>query len=269
MYKRQAITITGTLEVTSGSLIIDPGSINNSGLLVASAGTMQIDDTPVINTGELLATAGGTLILNGETVTNTGTVEVDAGPPVSTLDLETATISGSIVNVYGILDSFGTSAINGGAAITIASTGTLEAITGTLTIDPSSINNAGKLAADGGALNIDNVTSFTNSGTLLATAGVTLVLSADTVSGTGTVEVDTGTPAATLNFEGSSISGGTVTVDGLFNSTGTSSISDAAITIASTGTLESVSYTHLVWQTRCHSERGRTCNVSRHVRSGG
>ena len=75
------------------------------------------------NSGTLLATDASTLTLSGDTVTNTGgTVEVDAG---STLDLESATINNGIVTVDGLLDSTGTSAIDG-AAITIASTGTLE-----------------------------------------------------------------------------------------------------------------------------------------------
>ena len=67
--------------------------MTNSGLLAANATTIEIEDTPVTNTGELLATAGGTLILNGELVTNTGIVEVDAGSPVSALELESAGIS--------------------------------------------------------------------------------------------------------------------------------------------------------------------------------
>jgi len=131
-----AITIasTGTLESTSGTLTIDPGSIDNTGLLEANGGTLTIDATTVTNTG--------------------GTVEVAAG---STLDLESATINNGIVTVDGLLDSTGTSAIDG-AAITIASTGTLESTSGTLTIDPGSIDNTGLLEANGGTLTIDATT---------------------------------------------------------------------------------------------------------------
>ncbi len=198
-----AITITGTLEATSGTLTIDPSTISNS--------------------GELLATDGSTVVLDGVTVSNTGdgTVEVDATEAVvSTLDLESATISGGIVNVYGLLDSTGTSAIDG-AAITI--TGTLEATSGTLTIDPSTISNSGEL---------------------LATDGSTVVLDGVTVSntGNGTVEVDaTEAVVSTLDLESATISGGIVNVYGLLDSTGTSAIDGAAITI--TGTLEATSGT--------------------------
>ena len=146
-----------------------------------------------------MATDGSTVVLDGVTVSNTGdgTVEVDATEAVvSTLDLESATISGGIVNVYGLLDSTGTSAIDG-AAITI--TGTLEATSGTLTIDPSTISNSGEL---------------------LATDGSTVVLDGVTVSNTGdgTVEVDaTEAVVSTLDLESATISGGIVNVYGLLD----------------------------------------------------
>ena len=83
---------------------------DNSGMLEANGGTLAIDATPV--TKELLATADSTLTLNGtsrtEIVTNINTIEVDLG---STLNLETAAISGGTVNVDGLLDSTGTSFI--------------------------------------------------------------------------------------------------------------------------------------------------------------
>ena len=81
-------------------------------MLEANGGTLAIDATPVTNNDELLATADSTLTLNGtsrtEIVTNINTIEVDLG---STLNLETAAISGGTVNVEGLLDSTGTSFI--------------------------------------------------------------------------------------------------------------------------------------------------------------
>ena len=231
--------INGVIEanVANGTLTLDTDAdaIINAGLIEANGGALTIDATPVTNSGTLLATDASTLTLSGDTVTNTGgTVEVDAG---STLDLESATINNGIVTVDGLLDSTGTSAIDG-AAITIASTGTLESTSGALTIDPGSIDNTGLLEANGGALTID-ATPVTNSGTLLATDASTLTLSGDTVTNTGgTVEVDAG---STLDLESATINNGIVTVDGLLDSTGTSAIDGAAITIASTGTLESTS----------------------------
>ena len=69
-----AITIdnTGTLESTSGTLTIDPGSIDNAGLLEANGGALTIDATPVTNTGSLEATDNSTLTLSSNTVINIG-----------------------------------------------------------------------------------------------------------------------------------------------------------------------------------------------------
>ena len=211
-----AITVasTGTLEATSGTLTIDPGSIDNSGLLEANGGALTIESTPVTNTGTLEATDHSTLTLSADSITNTGgTVQADAG---SVIDLAGSTVTSGTVTVDGTLDSTGTSAING-AAITVASTATLEATSGTLTIDPGSINN---------------------SGLLLATDDSTLVLDDNVTNSvpSGTVQVDVG---STLDLENATISGGIVSIGGLLNSVGTSSLTDTAIT--NVGTIESTS----------------------------
>src|SRR5439155_285246 len=140
----------------------------------------------------------------------------------------------------GVFDSTGTSSISN-AAITIAATGILQSTGGTLTIDPSTIANAGLLEADGGERDLNDITSFTNSGTLLATADSLLVLNGDIIVSTGTVEVDHGSGSAhsTIDFERSIPTRRTPALNGVFDSTGTSSISDAAITIAATGILQS------------------------------
>ena len=157
-------------------------------LLEANGGALSIDATPVTNTGTLKATDDSTLTLSGDTVTNTGgTVEVDAG---STLDFAGSSVNGGTVDVYGTLDSTGTSSISGAS---IRNTGTLEASSGTLTIDPSSIDNSALVEANGAALTIDD-TPVVNSGTLEATNGGTLTLSDDTVTNTPGY-----TPAGTPN----------------------------------------------------------------------
>src|SRR5205823_4390957 len=98
----------------------------------------------------------------------------------------------------------------------------------------------GLLEADGGELDLNGITTFTNRSEERRVGKERLVLNGDTIVSTGTVEVDHGSGSAhsTIDFEGSSLSGGTLTVNGVFDSTGTSSISDAAITIAATGVLE-------------------------------
>ena len=215
------INNAGTIEATNGGILtIDPSTIINSGTFEANGGTIDLTNDKVTNSGELLATGGGALVLSGDTVTNTtttATVEVDAG---SNLDLGSTTISGGIVAVDGLLDSTGSSAIDGAAITIAATTGELEATAGTLTIDGGSISNNRELLATG--------------------SGTTLILESLTVtnSGTANVEVDAG---SALDLESATISGGNVTVDGTLNSTGSSFITDVVLT--NTGTIEATSGT--------------------------
>ena len=96
--------------ISTGTSAIDGAAITiagTTGELEATAGTLTIDGGSISNNRELLATGRHHARARWLTVSNTGngTVEVDATEAVvSTLDLESATISGGIVNVYGLLD---------------------------------------------------------------------------------------------------------------------------------------------------------------------
>ena len=165
----------------------------------------------------------GIVTLNGGgAVTLTGSAdEIIGASSGGTLDNVDNTISGA-GEIVGTVDAplIVDNQINGVIEANVAN-GTL-----TLNTDADAIINAGLIEANGGALTID-ATPVTNSGTLLATDASTLTLSGDTVTNTGgTVQVDAG---SLLDLAGSSISGGTVDVYGILNSTGTSSISDAGI----------------------------------------
>src|SRR5581483_5432096 len=173
--------------VLSGGSLVNNGQVNvtgignellgetvtNTGTIEVTAATLTIDPAGFTNTGTLEAITGGTLVLDGETVTNSdkgvdGTVSVDAS---SELDLEGATISGGLLSNSGTVDSTGTSALTG---VGITNIGTIEVTAGTLTIDPA---------------------GSTNTGTLEAITGGTLVLDGETVTNgekgvDGTVSVD-------------------------------------------------------------------------------
>ena len=241
------VTNTGTLKATDAStLTLSGDTVTNTGGLVQmdagstldlagsgisggtvdvygtldSTGASSINGANLTNT-DLVEVTSDTLTLSGDTVTNSGGVmQVDAG---SLLDFAGSSIVGGTVDVYGTLNSTGTSSVNGAG---LTNSDIVEATSGTLTIDPGSIDNSGLLEANGGALTID-ATPVTNTGTLLATDDSTLTLSGDTVTNTGgVVHVDAG---STLDLAGSSINGGTVDVSGRLDSTGTSSISDATL----------------------------------------
>ena len=200
------IGASGILEATSGTLTIDPGSINNSGLLEANGGTLEINDTPVTNTGTLKATDKSTLVLNGGTVTNGGTVQVDVG---STLDLESATVIGGIVAIFGLLVTTGTSAIDDAA---ITNTGTIEvSALSSLTIDPSTIiNTAGTITVDG-TLTLDGV--ILTGGTLDIDSGATLDLINTQIVGVDLSDLGTINVIGNSTIDGfSEVFGGLVTV---------------------------------------------------------
>ena len=94
---------------------ITGATIVNSGNIEVASGTLTIDPAPVTNTGTIEVTGDSTLVLSGETVTNSvtvadvttnGIIQVDATDPAhfSTLDLEGSTINGGTINVFGVMD---------------------------------------------------------------------------------------------------------------------------------------------------------------------
>ena len=161
-----------------------------------------------------------------------GTIEVDGS-----LNLQSANIEGGAITVAGMFNSTGTSSITDA---TIHNTGTLKSTSGKLTIDPSTINNTGTLEAAGGELDLTGITTFTNSGLLLATANSLLVLNGDTIDNTGgTVQVNAG---STLDLQSTAISNGTFNNFGLLKATAGTNAIHGADGIANHGgaTLEAV-----------------------------
>jgi VCBS repeat-containing protein len=150
-----AITNTGTIEATGGTLTIDPDqpfTLTNSSTLEADGGELDITGEMVTNAGVLQAIDDSTLKLTSTQVTNSGTISDTSG---STIDLAGSSISGGMVKIAGIFDSTGISAIDGAV---ITNSGTFEVTGGTLTIDSaSSVSNSagGTLEANGGRLIID------------------------------------------------------------------------------------------------------------------
>ena len=167
--------------------------------------------------------SGVTLTLDNVTVNGTvfndlvtgGTIQIDGG---DMLTFNGATIHGGTLNVVGELDSTGTSFVTGA---TIVNSSHIDVVSGTLTIDPA---------------------PFTNSGTIEVMGNSTLVLSDEILTNTdgttkGVIQVDADpTHTATLDLEGSTINGGTVTIAGVLDSTGDSFITGATIT--NTGTID-------------------------------
>ena len=224
-----AITNTGLIELTGGTLTIDPAvpvTITNFGTLEADGGELDITGENVTNAGTLQAIDNSTLKLTTMTVTDTGNAKVMVGDG-SLLDLVSGTISGGTLAISGTLDSTGTAAIY---SADITNLGLIELTDGVLIISGSLtiFGNSGTLEANGGELDLTSDT-LGNTGTLQAIDNSTLKLRLTTVTntGNGTTTVDGG---STLDLVNTTISGGTLTISGTLDSTGTDAIYGADIT---------------------------------------
>ena len=246
------VTGSGNIQVDTNviasTLVLDDGTTVTGGTLtVGSVGTLAVEtaagatlnDVGVTNNHSIEVFAGSNLTLDaGTAVTNDGTVTVDG---TATLVLDSATINGGTLNIDGTLDSTGISAITNAG---IHNTGTIEATSGILTIDPTvavTFSNSGTIEANGGELDLIQQT-VSNSGTLEAVNGSLLVLHNTTVNNTGgTVEaVDPGPVSiSAVNLQDATINGGIVATiaDGIINATGGTNAIDGAI-LNNAGTLE-------------------------------
>lgn len=232
------IRVDGGQTLTLSGTEISGGTINNysgvQGGTIDVAGDSKIDGNATLNKGAVTVESGFTLTFDDATVAGTaianhGTVKVDAGKK---LTLAGAGLIGGALTVTGTLASSGTSTVTNAC---VMNNGLIEAIGGVLTLaatTSATIANADTLRANGAELDIDHQ-AVTNTGTLAAISGGTLKLTALTVTNTGgTVSVESG---STLDLVGATIDGGTVTIAGTLESTGTSAINDADI--SNTGTI--------------------------------
>nr|WP_244550189.1 FecR domain-containing protein [Bradyrhizobium sp. cf659] len=226
----QTLTLSGT-EISGGTIDNFSGA---QGGTIDVTGNSQIDGNATLNKGTVTVENGVTLTLDdatvaGATIDNGGTVKVD---PSKKLTLAGASLTGGALSVSGTLDSSGATTITDAA---VTNNGLIEAVGGLLTlatVTSATVANAGTLQANGAELDIDHE-AVTNTGTLAAINGGTLKLISMTVTNdTGAVSVASG---STLDLVGAVIDGGTLTIAGTLESTGTSAINNADIT--NTGTI--------------------------------
>nr|WP_246752021.1 VCBS domain-containing protein [Bradyrhizobium diazoefficiens] len=239
------VTNAGTVEVDDGRTLILSGTKISGGTIDnysgASGGTLHItgdstiDGDATLNHGAVAVDAGVFLTLNdasvsAATIANGGTVKVDANDK---LTMTGASLTGGALTVSGTLASSGTTTITDA---TISNSYLIEATLGGLlalvaTTPAAAIANSGIIQANGAELDI-NGEAVTNTDTIAAINAGTLKLIATKVTNTGgTVSVETG---STLDLDGATIDGGTVTISGTLESSGTSAINNANITITGT-----------------------------------
>ncbi|WP_247406053.1 cadherin-like domain-containing protein [Bradyrhizobium sp. 76] len=235
------VTNTGTVTVDGGQTLtlsgteISGGAVNGTGTIDV-IGSSKIDQSATLSTTAVTVESGVILTLDdvtvaGTAIANHGTVKVDAS---SKLTLNGVSLTGGALNVSGTLNSTGTTAItNANISNNYLIEATLGALTLFATSSATSIANGGILRANGAELDI-NGEAIANTGTLAAINHGILKLIGMTVTDTGSghVSVESG---STLDLQGATIDGGTVTIAGTLESTGTSAINNADIT--NTGTI--------------------------------
>jgi len=249
----------GGIEVSGAVLTLKDGTrINGSG-----TGTMTIESSGA----QLLITSIGGAILDNLIVDDDISGPAVGIDVVSTLTLQDGTqIRGGADHGTMTIEPGGQLAIGTGGAgldgvfVTDGSaTKGIDVSGGTLTLSDGTVISGGTMTvesttnstllitvgsnfdgATAGGATLTNVTVTDNKKIEVSSGGVLTLNGGSQIisSGTGTLAIDSG---ATLDLNGATVSGGIVTIAGLLDSTGTSAITGAAITI--TGTLEATSGT--------------------------
>jgi hypothetical protein len=221
----QTLTLSGT-EIRGGA-IDGTGTIDVTGDSAIGAGATLSTSFVTVENGVTLAL--GNTTVSGTSITDKGVLKVGSG---KTLSLNGASVTGGQVNVAGTLSSTGSSTITNSS---IGNDGLIEAIGGVLALvatGSAAIANAGTLRANGGELDV-NGEAIANTGTLAAINGGTVKLISTVVTdGAGTVSIASGSK---LGLSNTVINGGTISIAGTLDSTGTSAINDGDIT--NTGTI--------------------------------
>ncbi|UFW49091.1 MULTISPECIES: VCBS domain-containing protein [Bradyrhizobium] len=222
LINQSSLTIAGALNMSADSILTNAATGTMS-----VGGKAEILDTSVLTNAGHLTLAGGGDFAAGATITNSGTIELSGG---------TLKTLAAIHNAGGTLKADGgTTLVVDGTTVdggTVAILGTLE-LDGTSLIEDGTLNNSGNVNVKGTAEFAHETVSNTATGTIKVLANGWLTIDQGTsVTNTGHVTVDAN---GKLTISGASINGGTVTIAGTLESTGTSTIDNADIT--NTGTI--------------------------------
>jgi VCBS repeat-containing protein len=230
------VTNTGNVTVdASGKLTVNGATISGAGT-IANDGEIDLNGNAILSGGVLnnnviFNVTGTGNALDGETVTNAGTIEVlvngvlaiDQGSTVNNssgsvivdataaLTLDNATISGGAINGGGTIHVTGASKIDGGATLSVS------AVTADAKLTLDGVTVSGSTITDNSSIELDNTVklkdaakiqggAIANNGTLEIAGAATLLN--DVLTNTGhIVKVDDG---QTLTLSGTEITGGTI-----------------------------------------------------------
>jgi hypothetical protein len=258
-------TNTGTMEATAGGTLqfnTYPVTNTNGTILASGAGSVVNLNTGSITNGTLTTTSGGVIddinnftlntvtistgstlnVLNSEfltlgagTVTNNGSINLQSiGNATELIMAGTTTLAGT--GTVTMSNSGGNFIFGGGTFTnkeTIQGSGTIG--NGNLTLVNNGIIDANNSGTNAVALTINPSGNTTNTGTMEATAGGTLIFVTDSVANTGGLIAATGT-GSVVNLETGSITGGTLTSSGggVFNDTNNFTLNSVTLSTGST-----------------------------------
>ena len=237
----------GTAAPITGTAALADGTLNNTGALYAETGAV-LDNETVTNTGTIEVQALGTLTLDdGTLVTNTGgTIKVDA---TATLTLNDATIGGGTLSNSGTVNIEGSSGatLDG---VTITGAGDIEVDFETETTTPlvleggTSITDGTLTVGSVGILDVKTAhgatldgVGVTNNNSIEVFGGSTLTLDDGTsVTNTGgTIKVDA---TAVLTLNNATIGGGTLSNSGTVDIEGSSGATLDGVTVTGSGHIQ-------------------------------
>jgi hypothetical protein len=224
----------GTIEIATGTNVLG-GTINNS-----AGGTFKIDN-------------GAILELEGGTYSQLGTVQLNSSGNFTELILEdNVTLSGGTITLSNNSQNY----IFGQVATdTLTNQETIQGA-GQIGHGQMQLINSGTINSDDSAgMTIAANQGVTNTGTIEATSGSTLVFSGSTVNNAGgTISANTGT----INVSSSVVDGGNITLTGASAlQLNTATIHDGStITNSATGTIEIATGTNVLGGTINNSAGG-------------
>ena len=231
------LTIIGELDL-QGSNFVKDGTLDNGGNVYLTGLGNAFDGETITNTGLIEVRSGAGLTIDqGSSVSGGGTITIDA---TATLTLDDATIGGNTVddNSSTGIHVTGDSTIDGSAAL---NNGTVN-VDAKLTLDTMTVSGTTINDNSDGSIELDHTVQLTNGATIqgqsktqlgvITNLGLLEILGAATlldvsVTNTGhNIQVDTN---QILDFDNSTITSGILTVNGALDSTGTSFINNATI----------------------------------------
>ncbi|MBS0558591.1 MAG: hypothetical protein JSR21_00905 [Proteobacteria bacterium] len=263
------VTNTGTLEATGGGTLVVQTNVANAGGLVTAAGAgsaVTITGNATITGGTLSTTANGTMGTAGGNSATLSGVTIAAGTTYTSPLNSTTILNGAIVN-HGTFDILGGSGNNTflamGSDVTLSGGGTVVLSTHTgsgnavihgngqtltnadNTIEGSGIIGDGNMVlvnqsvvdatpeADTASLLLNSGGGVTNTGTLEATGGGTLVVQTN-VSNAGGLITAAGSGSAVTVTGGATITGGTLSesAGGSLGTAAGNSVTLSGVTVA-------------------------------------